>query len=81
MGLFSFSCSQRFFVIIVVVVVVVVEAELFNFAIETDTLEFSTPLITIIMYLIGTILPIQQIDNGGDARREEEEEVVPCRVK
>ena len=64
MGLFSFSCYQRFFV----VVVVVVEAELFYFPIETHTLEFNTPFI--IMYLFGTILLIQQIENGGDARRE-----------
>jgi hypothetical protein len=67
-GLFSFSCSQRFFV----VVVVVVEAELFYFPIETHTLEFNTPLI-IIMYLFGTILLIQQLENGGDAREEEEQ--------
>ena len=58
MGLFSFSCYQRFFV---VVVVVVVEAELFYFPIETHTLEFNTPLV-IIMYLIWTILLIQQLD-------------------
>ncbi len=68
-GLFSFSCYQRFFV----VVAVVVEAEHFYFPIETHTLEFNTPLIIILMYLFGTILLIQRLDNDGNATREEEE--------
>ena len=49
MGLLLFIVSQRFFVI------VAVEAELF-FAIKNSYLEFNTPLIIIIMYLISKIL-------------------------